>query len=164
MIYFILFTFCLLIGNATKIVTRILKTPITGISKNPQLHHVVLISNTHDLYTIDFSPMRSQIISPEKTAIDLFLARYVPGEIRVREIQNCTFEEDRKIIDLWNKSNNVTTLVSLHQTISAIQTMNDTFLREKMMYIIQHWDTSMQLYTNNCQHFSRYAKNYLERS
>lgn len=112
------------------------------------MHHIVLLSNNpyNGIYILDFSPINQ---TSTKTLVNLLLAKNVPGEIRLRNIKEFDFfENDDKIINFWSHM----------KTSDNLTSINDEEVQQKIAYIMQMWNPRMNLYTHNCQHFSRFVQ------
>jgi hypothetical protein len=119
-------------------------------------HHIFVFSDKpqYYVYTLDFSPINQKNAS---VLLDMLFARNVPGEIRLRQVM-INIENDDMIIQKWNKMNEADALSSwiLSKNIylkirnPQIKTIVDKSLT---------WQPYMNLYTHNCQHFSRFVKN-----
>ncbi len=148
-------------GNV-KLQAKILKGPIFGFLPEMKEHHLVTFSlersrslfYTPTVYTVDFSPINQPHFT---TLLNLFIGKNVPAEIRVREIPNVTIDQEEKIFEEWVKLTNKNLTYEQSQQISDsfVRNIKNTELRKFVNKAIA-WDKSMNLYTNNCQHFSDY--------
>lgn len=131
-----LFLFCYLIG-VTSLRTRIIKTAIHSLTPFIKQHHTVVVENFNRLlYTIDFTPLNQ---NDPVIVFRLLFAQNVPAEVRVRLITNCDFFDDEAIIDQWLRK----TPCSVHP------------------FSLGAWENStLNLYTHNCQHFSAFLCGY----
>jgi hypothetical protein len=110
---------------------RIMKTAILNIAPNIKEHHIVVVEEYNRiLYAIDFTPIDQ---SDPKTLLNLFFAKNVPAEIRIKYITNTDFFDDNRIFDQWLSK------PCIPSPFSCIEKWNATY---------------MNLYTHNCQHFS----------
>lgn len=135
------FLLCLRLISSLHI--RIIRTPVIHWLPTIKAHHIVLYADeTHGTeaelgkqreehnptYAVDFTPVKQGSLS---THVLLLLGRNVPAQIRIRAVDN---------LDIMNDS-------------------DDTAL-EKILYpsttaeYLSTWST-MNMYTRNCQHFSR---------
>jgi phage FluMu protein gp41 len=133
----------------------------------PQLkaHHIVLISTQqkNNAYTIDFSPLPIDS-SFMQAQLYLLFAGNVQGEIRVRHIENAYSKDDKEIISEWEKVNDlysngngdISQKLS-NQVIASIKDADVITLLDK----IKKWNTTMNLYTHNCQHFSKFVNDII---
>jgi hypothetical protein len=130
---------------------RVMNTAIFGTLPQLKLHHIVLIDGANDLYAVDFTPINQ---SSPQTLIWLFLGENVPAEVRVRHLVNTKIDDnDDTILQEWVSQ-------------STCTTMQDKKTQD-IVAELRLWEsniTTMNLYTRNCQHFSYYAKTYLESS
>lgn len=144
---------------------KILKTPILNFAPQIKLHHIVIIPESNkNIYTIDFSPINQ---THSLTLLKLLFAYNVPAEIRIRHIDlskyNLTYNylynnvnNDNKLIDIWHNN-------TLENYIDSQIISDNTFKKIKNKKIkniitnIKSWNTLMNLYTHNCQHFSKWA-------
>ena len=133
---------------------KILKTSILSFAPQLKLHHIVIIENKSDLYSIDFSPINQ---TSQKILLKLLFAQNVSAEIRLRKIENISFYEDEKIIDNW--SGTIKTNYKESQELSDIVYNNNEDENIKnFIDKINYWDKKMNLYNHNCQHFSKFVK------
>jgi hypothetical protein len=142
--------------NLKKYEYKILKTSILNFLPFLKLHHIVIISDKssiyNKIYTIDFSPINQTYPT---TLLKLFFSKKVRGEIRIRLIENISFNDNIKIINKWNNLNKL--------SYNESQKISDKIFNEinniELKYIfkkIKLYDNYMNLYNNNCQHFSKY--------
>jgi len=119
------------------------------------------------VYTIDYSPV-FHLFDPEKekekekdkgNLVKLLIGRNVPAEIRIRKIHDVTIDDDEKIIEELKK------FMDLNITCEQSQEMSDSVVRSiKNIEVLEffkkvtQWGRSMNLYSHNCQHFSRYVE------
>jgi hypothetical protein len=109
-----------------------------------KLHHLVLLSNPNverSVYIIDFSPVNQTNTSTLK---NLIMGKTVPGELRIRYLKNATIQDEDKILDMIDsREKSVATKDKrIQEILEKIQTWNET---------------EMNMYTRNCQHFSKFA-------
>ena len=139
--------FCIYLGSAL-VKTRVLSTSILHFAPNIKMHHIVLLSNNpcNGIYILDFSPINQ---TSSKTLMNLLLAKNVPGEIRLRNIKDFDFfDNDDKIINFWSHM----------KTSDNLASINDKEVQERIAYIMESWKPGMNLYTHNCQHFSKFVQ------
>jgi hypothetical protein len=133
---------------------KILKTSILNFAPQLKLHHLVLLENKSDLYSIDFSPINQ---TSQKILLKLLFAQNVPAEIRLRKIENISFSEEKEIIDNWSSmiKNNYEESEELSDFVySGIDDESIKSFIDKINY----WDKKMNLYNHNCQHFSKFIQ------
>ena len=134
---------------------KILKTSILNFAPQLKLHHLVLLENKSDLYSIDFSPINQ---TSQKILLKLLFAHNVPAEIRLRKIENISFYDDKEIIDNWSSmiKNNYEESEELSDFVyNNIDDESIKFFIDK----IKFWENQMNLYNHNCQHFSKFVIN-----
>jgi len=120
--------------------TRIVKTAVVNFAPSIKQHHVVVIEQYNRfLYTLDFTPLSQ---SNWLTLFDLLLGRDVPSEVRVKFINGVDFHDDDGIVEQWLNRPCI-----LHGS--------------SLFPILRTWnETTMNLYTHNCQHFSSFMGSY----
>lgn len=133
---------------------KILKTSILSFTPQLKLHHIVIIENKSDLYSIDFSPINQ---TSQKILLKLLFAQNVPAEIRLRKIENISFYEDEKIIDNWSSKIKTNYEESQELSIDVYNNNEDENIKN-FIDKINCWDKKMNLYNHNCQHFSKFVK------
>jgi len=152
----ILLFFSVIKLNAFKM--HVINTAILSFMPELKLHHVVVLSNDKDIHTIDLSPINQNIDNLCK----LLLGINIPAQVRFRTISNIDksidINLDNNIINEWIKMNNIDIYKSQELSNECYNNINDieikTFLDDFNLY-----DCNMNLYTNNCQHFSKKLKN-----
>lgn len=134
--------------NYSSIYIRIINAPFLKFFQSKKFHHIVIVSDSNQIpfYSIDFSPFGN--IFP-RTPLQLLFGKSVPGEIRI-----CTFDKqftNDEIIDVVfsNKCVKDTVLNKMKRVSPKIY---------EYMILVQEWNSSMNLYTHNCQHFSYFVK------
>ena len=135
---------------------KILKTSILNFAPFLKLHHIVVISNkniSNKIYTVDFSPINQTL---PKTLLKLFFSKKVLGEIRIRVFENISFENNSYIIEKWSNLTNLTYNESLELSEKVFNNIDDIDLKN-IINKIKFYDNYMNLYKNNCQHFSKYV-------
>jgi hypothetical protein len=150
---------CVFAINAS-ITTRILKTPIFGISPCFGKHHAIIISdenNTSEVYLLDYTPI-TQIDKPVlMIQFKLLLGQTVPGEVRLRFIKNVTDNCDiLKSPDICNIKDHIKS-----QQISnrVFKNIKQPEIRDIITTLSKKPDGGMNLYKYNCQHFCREIDN-----
>jgi hypothetical protein len=106
------------------------------------------------MYTVDFSPINQP--NP-RTLLKLFIGKNVPAETRIRRIENTRFSNDEEIIEKWNKQNTQNAEVSELLTNKTFEKIQNENLKEKIIKM-RSWRTTMNLYMQNCQHFSSFTE------
>ena len=151
--YFLLFYSCYSMKRRT------LYSAITPFLPQLRLHHLVLITTTKNdkAYTIDFSPIPMNG-SFTLTQLHLLFANNVPGEVRVRRIEDYSNKTDDEIINDWNTVNTIYSNVDESQKLSnqVMESIDDNGIIT-ILNTLKQWSTTMNLYTHNCQHFSKYV-------
>lgn len=150
--------FCILCITCyhSHIVYRVLHSSALHFIPFIKQHHIFVFSDKpqYYVYTLDFSPINQKNAS---VLLDMLFARNVPGEIRLRQVMT-NIENDDMIIQKWNKMNEVDALSSwkLSRNIYLkIRNLQIKAIVDKSLT----WQPYMNLYTHNCQHFSRFVKN-----
>lgn len=133
-----------LITYYANIETRVVNTSVHRAFPFLKLHHLVLLSNPNverSVYIIDFSPVNQTNTSTLK---NLIMGKTVPGELRIRYLKNATIQDDDKILDMIDSRDKfvATKDKRIQEILEKIQTWNET---------------EMNMYTRNCQHFSKFA-------
>ena len=143
--YFLLWTFCYL-RQTSPLHIRILRTPVIHWLPTIKAHHIVLYADeTHGTevelgkqrpptYAVDFTPVEQGSLSAK---VLLLFGHNVPAQIRIRPVDN---------LDIMNDSDET----ALEKILSPSTTA----------HYLSTWPT-MNLYTRNCQHFSRRFINML---
>jgi hypothetical protein len=150
---------------------RIVHTSVLHFIPQLKMHHIILIPNTQEslyqtnqnvyknVYVIDFSPINQ---SHPAILLKLLFAINVPGEIRIRRIRlnKSICYTDDQIVNIWYDvaAQNYTESKKISNTVfSNIRNLQI----KKFITKIKEWNSVMNLYTHNCQHFSKYAKELL---
>jgi len=160
-ILFLLFTFC----YTHKINVNIIHSSILKGVPQLKLHHIVVLTTTTttkeketetetetESIALDFTPINQP--SPV-TLLKLLAGINVPAEIRIRQtnenitninsiIENICLQHDEHI--------------SKQISLQTVQNVKNVDLNNTLYKILQ-WETYMNLYTHNCQHFSHFVKN-----
>jgi hypothetical protein len=115
--------------------TRILYSAALNFLPKLKLHHIVLLSNTDNskIYAFDFTPINQTSFS---TLSKLFFGYNVPAEIRVVYLEDSHFfDNDEILFQKWVKNKDIVSNKNIK---------------------IDEWNNDMNLYTHNCQHFSKW--------
>ena len=149
MILFFLFSFAL---YSHQIQTRIVYTPIHSYLPFVKMHHFIVFSNPsveRSIYIVDFSPIN-------KTVKPLLLGKTIPGEVRIRYLNNATIYDDyKKIVEAVEI--NASLEKSRQLTNDVYHETRDVKVKQ-IMSKIKTWDeTRMNMYKRNCQHFGRFV-------
>jgi len=109
---------------------QILHTSVSRFLPGMKLHRIILRNvGEHMMEAVDFSPIDQEKVSIQ---LSLLLGKNVPAEIRVKQLPNYYGHlNDTALLTAWS---------------------NATY---KPIYLGHEWST-MNLYTRNCQHFSRW--------
>jgi hypothetical protein len=152
-IIYILFLLSIVTFQSIEFQKRIINSPITNLFPYLKVHHVIVLSkpNTRNIYTIDFTPVHQSFIK-------LLLGKTVQAEVRVRNIDVYFNTSDVTVLDLFYKINkDLTHTQSIELTKHVIHKITDDDIKMKIKKM-QNWGSKMNLYKNNCQHFS--SKNF----
>ena len=126
-----------------------------------KLHHIFVFTDKpqYYVYTLDFSPFNQKNAS---ILLQMLFARNVPGEIRLRQVMT-NIENSDHIIEQWNKMNQVDAVSSWKLSKTLYHKIRNPQIKAIVDKSLA-WQPYMNLYTHNCQHFSRFVKNitYLE--
>ena len=171
-LFYLLLYFFIIIKNVNSIITQninfaIVETPILSILPKLKLHHIVLLSTnkTDGIYALDFSPYYQ---SDKKTLLKLLFGFNVKAELRIRYLSNY-FLKNNNFINTCHNMNLKDPYESKELTNNILEDMcnkkkkycRDYDLQLFIKYIINNWESSMNLYTHNCQHFSNFVKKEL---
>ena len=161
--------------NCKKFNLDIINTHIIEQIPIIKLHHIVILSQSDEFYTLDFTPIGNLSI---KRSFNLLSGKNVPGEIRLRKITNLNnnamnkqkkckkykFFLENYIINEFKTLNPEDYIESNRLSNITFNNIKNNDIKEfiKSYMVI---NKSMNLYTNNCQHFSKivynnYKKNY----
>lgn len=162
--------------------TKIVNTPIFYNFPKMKLHHIVLVTKNKDInkmkdvYIFDFSQRAK--LNPF-TILKLIVGCSVPSEIRVihfPEINELTLNDDwykktklpndfRNVLKKLNNENNLSIRSLLKSYRRCLSTEEASYITwHRNLYsndninkiITEYSDKPFNLYTNNCQYFSRY--------
>jgi hypothetical protein len=143
----------LLLVPCDSFVKRILKSGILSFAPFFKAHHILVLEpekKTEGIYLIDISPLDQ---SKPQTLLNLALGKWVPAELRLRNIRGEI--NDETILDKWYEINReLSPEDSLQITKSVLAKMKDEKIKRFYKYIESSWKKEMNLYTNNCQHFT----------
>jgi hypothetical protein len=134
---------------------------------NVKLHHIVVMQppsliNKNDAFAIDFTPLNQGSLI---TLLKLFFAINVPGETRLRLVKNGGKMNDTEFIEAWHKNNPTDPVESKkmsEQIYSSIQSKPMNEFMKQILHSVSAWDTNMNVYSHNCQHFAAYLSNEIE--
>jgi hypothetical protein len=144
--YFLL-TACFIGSVATVIgMPRVLYTPVFPFLPNIKQHHIIIVPGSHNsAYAFDFTPVNQNSIM---TQLDLLFGKNVPGEIRILHIPDATGDLDT--VESWEtiKGKPRSRKISDGKIIKLIKRT-------------ESWNTNMNMYTHNCQHFSAFMHGLL---
>ena len=162
----LLYSMTMFVPGQTKIQIKVLKGAIFNFLPNYfKEHHIVIVSTDKPssflysprVYTLDYSPINQ---SHPKTWLKLAIGNDVPGEVRIREIPTVTINEEDKIFEEWIRLIN-STMFSYEKSQQMSDFVISDIKSEKLKSFfnkILEWKTPMNLYTHNCQHFSRFVQ------
>lgn len=147
----IIYCALLLLASCKK---RILKSGVFSFAPFLKIHHILVLEpekKKEGIYLIDFSPLNQD---KSETLLNLALGKWVPAEIRVRNIEQTTLDDE--ILEKWYKINReLTSEESLQLTECTLNKIQDEEIKQFYKDIESSWKKEMNLYTNNCQHFTR---------
>jgi len=136
--------------QSSSYVYRVVKTPIFHFTRSIKQHHIVVIQydKTKEEYrpgtfAVDFTPTQQNW----KTMVRLFLGMNVPAKIRVRfiiDLVSLYHDSDQEIEEKWMQTS---------INVDPVQLFSPTLTLTKQS--IWADPQTMNLYTHNCQHFSR---------
>jgi hypothetical protein len=123
---------------------QIIYTPIIHFLPYIKQHHIVLLSKK-DTYAVDFTPVEERF-----KIWKLISGKNIKGEVRLRRIDQETIfkkytEEESRAL-----------------TLATYHSIKDTEMKTVIKKLFDWNENSMNLYTRNCQHFSRYVKSVLK--
>lgn len=121
---------------------KIVKSPIPILPIN--LHHIVVLYENDNSYTIDFSPMDQSV----KTLFNLIIGKNVKSKIKIRYINISDIDiNSNNYINIWNNQNNINLDNVKCDKIKKF--MNKYYYMEK----------DINIYNFNCQHFAKILYN-----
>lgn len=151
MILFFPVALLFVMGHCSDIQTRLLHTPIHKNLLFLKLHHIVVFSNPsveRSIYAMDFSPVN-------QGPITLLSGKTVQGEVRLRYLNNATISDNDKIME--SIQFHLSYQDSRHLSDEVYRTIVDKTIKQ-IIGNLKTWDANkMNVYTRNCQHFSRFA-------
>lgn len=112
--------------------TRILYSAALNFLPQLKVHHIVLLSKMDEnkVFAIDFTPINQTSFV---TLSKLLLGYNVPAEIRIVQLKDSHFlDNDEILFQKW------------------VENKDMVFIK------IDDWSNEMNLYTHNCQHFSKW--------
>lgn len=148
MIYFLLLMMTFVVASTQ--VHEIMKTSVVGCLPALKMHHVVIVKDRaakrqkKKVYAIDFGHKSRHWT----TKLKLLVGQTVPGEVRVRRLQEEVDEDDW--MQLTQGQDADTSQQITMETMAGIQ---DARLQRILKDAVTQ-NVGMNLYTNNCQHFS----------
>lgn len=137
---------------------KVLHTSILSFAPSLKLHHIVVLSNANEVYTIDFTPINQ---TRARTLLKLLIGLNVPAETRIRRIEDVTFFEEEKIENKWTNMNNIDFIESQKLSDKTYNEIRNTEMKN-IIDNIKEWHNYMNLYTYNCQHFSSFVRELSE--
>jgi len=153
---YLLFLLYVVSYQTTYITFRIMQSSIHRFTPFLKLHHTVLLSDkpNHHVYTLDFTPINQTHTS---TLLKLFIGQNVPAEIRLRYIET-GIENNGTILEKWNHMNEVDEYASVKLTEYVRKKIYNKKITNIINRVYFQWSPYMNLYNNNCQHFSDFVK------
>lgn len=142
---------------------QILHSQIVHFLPGLKLHHLVVFSsesNSTVRYVVDFSPLQPG--SPS-TLLKLALARNVPAETRLRRIPFRPNSTEEEFIETWHAMNPADPIQSREVSESVYRSVQDESLK-LLLDSVFPWKSTMNLYTQNCQHFSGFVAKQIQNS
>jgi len=130
------------------IYTKVIFTPLYKNNHLVKFHNIVLFqknkiiknNNYENIFVIDFVP--DEDITNIKTIIKLLFGKNINGKIR---------------IFYYNKITKKEIIYELYETNQKLCNKNVMKSYDKNIYnIINEWNSTFNLYTHNCKHFSNY--------
>jgi len=136
-------------GTAVSIISKpnVLYTPVFPLFPNFKQHHVIVVTGSRNIaYAFDFTPVNQGSL---KTQLDLVLGKNVPGKIRVLRIPDAAGDLD--ITNSWK---------ALSGELESVTDIDDRQIT-RLIKRTKSWNTEMNMYTHNCQHFSAFMQGLL---
>jgi len=133
---------------------KIIHTPISNILPI-KLHHIVLLYNNNGMYSVDFTPKQTKTFF-----LQLLFGQNILGEIRVRDCKHFEGVDYEKMfgeMNMWNMNYNDSVILT-EKTLNNITDQNF----KKLLTKIYTYPKKMNLYMNNCQHFSHFVTSFKE--
>jgi len=159
----LLFTFC----YTHKININVIHSSILKGIPQLKLHHIILLTTTTtkektietETIAVDFSPINQP--SPV-TLLKLLAGINVPAEIRIRQTNENISNSNSNSTNTDSIIENICLQhdehISKQISLQTVQNIKNIDLNNTLHKILQ-WETYMNLYTHNCQHFSHFVKN-----
>lgn len=147
----IIYCAVLLLASCKK---RTLKSGVFSFAPFFKAHHILVLEpekKKEGIYLIDFSPLNQD---KSETLLNLALGKWVPAELRLRNIEQTKLDDE--ILEKWyNMNRKLTSEESLQLTECTLNKIQDEEIKEFYKDIESSWKKEMNLYTYNCQHFTR---------
>jgi len=137
-----------------KLQMRIMKTSILSCAPCLKLHHLVLLSKNGNTYSLDFTPIEA---GKPKTLAKLLSGQDVAAQIRLRHFARTNINDDSKIMTIWNAP--ISAEHSQKISAATYEKITDEEIKNLVAELLS-WkceNITMNLYTSNCQHFSKFA-------
>lgn len=140
--------FLIILPSLVALQTKLFTTPICSFLPRLKLHHIVLLSKSsdkhifndniiNDIYILDYTPLKDININ---IGLQLLLGKKMKGCVRIVHLN--TTNQSTLIDDWYNETK-----------LNIFTGIDDQHIHN----IIIQWDTTFQLYANNCQHFAKYV-------
>ncbi|NBR16096.1 MAG: hypothetical protein EBU01_16190 [Crocinitomicaceae bacterium] len=121
-----------------------------------KLHHIVVLSHEKETFAVDFTPINQ---SSPITLFKLLFGVSVPGEVRIRHIDESKKHDEKYIIKtITFTKKNMTAKQLNKREYDKIKTE----ALHKIINLLFYWNTKMNLYRHNCQHFSHFVMKLAE--
>ena len=144
--YILLLLLSLSIG-AYSFYIKIIKSPIFNIPPKINLHHIVVLYENTDSYTLDFSPTNQFC----NTLFKLTIGQNVDSHIKIKYIKlndrDYNTIGSKKYIDIWS-----------NQSIIVVDDIINIDIKN---FVYKHYNITkkMNLYKFNCQHYAKIVYN-----
>lgn len=136
---FLLYSF-LIISSSFQL--KIIKSPIPIVPIN--LHHIVVLYENNNSYTIDFSPNDQSM----KTLFNLVIGKNVKSKIKIRYINISDIDiNSNNYINVWHTQSNI--------KLNKVKSKKIKKFMNKYYYMKK----DINLYNFNCQHFAKILYN-----
>jgi hypothetical protein len=145
---------------------KVIHTSILNFVPQLKLHHVVVIpeADNKNIYIADFSPINQTNLY---TLTKLIFGFSVPAEIRLRHINLSKFNltlnnidnivNHKFLIDTWYNTTTPNYILSQKVTDQIFKKIKNKKIKNFIAHI-KKWNSSMNLYSHNCQHFSSFVE------
>jgi len=139
--------------------TKVINTPILSFIPELKLHPIVTLTDCkfspRELYIVDFNPVPVTENSERSKIVNLLMGKNLPGEIRIRKIKDGNLLSEDKIVEVWNKMNEISAEES--NTLNEI-TFNKIKSKEikRLVEKSREWTPVANLYSRNCRHFCQF--------